>query len=80
MAHNQPEGEVQIMSHISRVSLVYCNYPTTQPLAWPFLIALAELRWLEETATHWSGKWGSRFSVVAMATGNKTTQAVKWLI
>jgi hypothetical protein len=24
----------------------------TQPLTWPFLIALAELRWLKETATH----------------------------
>jgi hypothetical protein len=28
------------------------NYPTTQPLTWPFLTALAELRQFEETATH----------------------------
>jgi hypothetical protein len=42
----------------------------TQPLTWPFLTALAELRWLEETATDWSRKYGSYFahsSIVTMA-------------
>jgi hypothetical protein len=43
---------VLIASRISLVNEVLPltnNYPTTQPLAWPFLIALAEL---EESATH----------------------------
>jgi hypothetical protein len=28
------------------------NYPMTQPVNWPFLTALAELRQLEETANY----------------------------
>jgi hypothetical protein len=76
----RPEGEVQIMSHIiSPSERALTNYPTTQPLTWPFLTALAELRRLEETATH--GNQVERkiimahvlahSSIVTMATGNK---------
>jgi hypothetical protein len=50
---------------------------TTQPLTWPFLIALAELRWFEETATHDNQLerkiWLIFFvhsSIVTMAMGN----------
>jgi hypothetical protein len=62
VAHNQPEGEV--VSNISRINYsllpLTSNYPTTQPLLWPFLFALAELQWL---ATNWSGKHGPYFHV-----------------
>jgi hypothetical protein len=43
---------------------------TTQPLAWPFLTALAELRRLEETATHGNHIF-AHSSIAAMAMGNK---------
>jgi hypothetical protein len=57
------------------------NYPTTQPLTWPFLIALVELRRLGETATHgnqleqkiWLKIFLAHSSVVTMATGNNST-------
>jgi hypothetical protein len=50
----------------------------TQPLTWPFLIALVELWWLEETAIHGNQLeqkiWLIFFthsSIVTMATDNK---------
>jgi hypothetical protein len=47
------------------------NYPITQPLTWPFLIALAELWWLEETATHGNQLEWIFLCIVTMAMGNK---------
>jgi hypothetical protein len=47
----------------------------TQPLTWPFLIALVELWWLEETAIHGNQLEQKIFfthsSAVTMATDNK---------
>jgi hypothetical protein len=60
MAHNLPETrgrgadyEPYFPSERALTSLLplTSNYPTTQPLTWPFLTALEELRQLEETAT-----------------------------
>jgi hypothetical protein len=76
------------MSHISRVSdaltsllPLTSNYPATQPLTWPILTALTELRRPEETATHaWQptapeNNHGSYFrysSVVTMTMGSNS--------
>jgi hypothetical protein len=49
----------------------------TQPLTWPFLIALAELRWLEETDNQMEREnmvhIFEHSSAVTIATGNIIT-------
>jgi hypothetical protein len=57
MAHNLPNTRGQGADYepyfpSERAST--SNYPMIQPLTWPFLAALVELRRLEETATHGS--------------------------
>jgi hypothetical protein len=79
MAHNLPETRGRgadyeynyFPSERALTSLLplTSNYPMTQPLTWPFLTALAELRRLEEIATH--EYIFAHSSVVAMAMGNK---------
>jgi hypothetical protein len=58
-------GQLLVDVHLLTPTLTsLLPYPTTQPLTWPFLIALEELRRLEETATmatNWSRKYGSYF-------------------